>query len=83
MKDMLIVQIVLLTRKSEAKKKKKKNGEWRLVVESDCGLVPTDRVASNNYSKDATIVRDSFGKYFNILIQMKVRFHGNGICSAG
>ena len=61
MKEMLIVQIILLTRKSEVKK----NGEWRLVVENDCGLVPIHRVGSNSYSKDAKTVRDSFCEYFN------------------
>ena len=44
---------------------KRKNGEWRLVVENDCGLVPIHRAGSNNYSKDAKIVRDSFCEYFN------------------
>ena len=39
---------------------KRKNGEWRLVVENDCGLVLIPKLGSNNYSKDAKIVRDSF-----------------------
>ena len=43
----------------------RKNEEWRLVVENDCGLVPIHRIGSNNYSKDAKIVRDSFCEYFN------------------
>ena len=46
------------------------------MVENDCGLVPIHRVGSNNYSKDAKIEGIVS---VNILIQMKVRFHGNGI----
>ena len=44
---------------------KRKNGEGRLVVENDCGLVSIHRVGSNNYLKDAKIGRDSFCEYFN------------------
>ena len=44
---------------------KRKNGEWRLAVENDCGFVSIPRVGSKNYSKDVKIVRDSFCEYFN------------------
>ena len=44
---------------------KRKKGEWRLVIENDCGLVSIHRVGSNNYSKDAKIVGDNFCEYFN------------------
>ena len=40
------------------------------------GLFPIHKVDSNNYSKDAKIVRD-FNSNVDILIQMEVRFHGN------
>ena len=61
MKEMLIVHIILLTRKSEVKEKTE-NGDWwlKMIV----GLFQC-RVGSNNYSKDAKIVRDSFTEYFN------------------
>ena len=55
MTEMLIVQILLLTKKSEVQEKQRR----RLVVENYCGLVSIHKVGSNSYSKDAKIVRDN------------------------
>ena len=46
-------------------KNKRKNEEWRLVVENDCGFVPIHRVGPNSYSEDAKIVKNSFCKFIN------------------
>ena len=62
MKEMLICPNNIVDQEVRSKRKK---GEWRLVVENDCGLISIHRVGSNNYSKDAKIVRDSFCEYFN------------------
>ena len=32
---------------------KRKNGEWRLVFENDCGFVLIHRIGFHSYSKDA------------------------------
>ena len=42
-----------------------REGEWRRVIQSDTGLSPVHRLGSNNYSKQAKTVRDTFCEYFN------------------
>ena len=37
-----------------------RNGEWREIVKDDSGLIPLSRNCSNNYSRDAKVVRDMF-----------------------
>ena len=64
MKEMLIDQIILLTRKSEVKKKKKNRMEGDRWLKMIVGLFQYT-VGPNNYSKDAKIVRDGFSEYFN------------------
>eukprot|EP00112_Aurelia_sp_Birch-Aquarium-sp1_P018164 Seg4296.2 transcript_id=Seg4296.2/GoldUCD/mRNA.D3Y31 product="putative nuclease HARBI1" protein_id=Seg4296.2/GoldUCD/D3Y31 len=40
-------------------------GEWRQDQQQITGLQPINRIASNNYSESAKIVRDDFKGYFN------------------
>lgn len=39
-------------------------GQWRNEIEGDTGLIPIRRTGSNNYSRDAKILRDQFRDYF-------------------
>ena len=42
-----------------------RNGEWRDLIRNDNGLLPVRQCGSNNYGRDAKIVRDNFCNYFN------------------
>jgi hypothetical protein len=41
------------------------SGEWRNEENDILGLQPLGRVGSNNYSLDASLVRQGFKEYFN------------------
>jgi len=41
------------------------DGSWRSACDGDSGLEPIGRVSSNNYSKNAKDVRDTFCNYVN------------------
>ena len=43
----------------------RRNGEWQKIVKEDYGLIPLSRNCSNNYSRDAKVMRDMFCNYFN------------------
>ena len=43
----------------------RRNGEWLEIVKDDSGLIPLSRNCSNNYSRDAKVMRDMFCNYFN------------------
>ncbi len=51
-------------------------GEWQSVVERDQGLTPITKAGSNNYSRDAKLVREDFSNYF---YQVLVKCHGSGL----
>ena len=38
----------------------RRNGEWREIVKGDSGLISLSRNCSNNYSRDAKVVKDMF-----------------------
>lgn len=42
-----------------------RNGNWRTVVDGDTGVTSLRQQGSNNYARDASVVRQRFMEYFN------------------
>ena len=42
-----------------------RNGERLEIVKDDCVLIPLSKSCSNNYSRDAKVVRDMFRDHFH------------------
>ena len=40
-------------------------GEWRITENNNLWLEPLGKIGSNNYSKNASLVRQEFKEYFN------------------
>ena len=40
-------------------------GEWRRETQTDSGFLPLSRLGTNNYTRDAKKIRDTFSEYFN------------------